>query len=140
MPFVFFISSILLIVLLERHVRQLPAPAIVALGFVCLVGPLVLDRLSLFNPVNYVWLTTEMQVIRLAGGPRRYPPDRVTQIELAPREDEEYDDQQSARGGMDTTIRNRSAWPARLLVSPADAVHLRTWAERFGKLVVERPE
>lgn len=140
MPLGFFIGSILLIVLLERHVRQLPAPAIVGLVFVCLVGPVVLDRLPQFNPVNYVWLTPEMQVIRLAGGPRRYPPDRVTQIELAPREGEDYDDQQPARGGMDATIRIRSAWPARLLVSPADAVHLRTWAERFGKPVFERPE
>ena len=66
------------------------------------------------------------------------PAGKVVGIELAPREGEDYDDRQPARGGMDVTIRFRRAWPASLLVSPQDARHLADWARRHGKPVVER--
>ena len=51
-------------------------------------------------------------MVRLAGRPRDYPPERVVRIDLALREGEEYDDRQPARGGIDVTIRFRRAWPA----------------------------
>jgi hypothetical protein len=79
-----------------------------------------------------------IRVVRLAGRSREYAADRVVQIELSPREGEEYDDRQPSRVGMDVTIRFRRAWPARLLASPDDARHIADWARRQGKPVIER--
>ena len=58
-------------------------------------------------------------------------------IDLALREGEEYDDRQPARGGIDVTIRFRRAWPATLVVSPADARQLADWARRHGTPITE---
>jgi hypothetical protein len=137
-PVVLLFGGIALLLALREHLRRLPDEVAIALLFVCLVGPFVLDRLPMLNPVNYLWLAGAIRVARLAGRPRDYPPERVVGIDLAPREGEEYDDRQASRGGMDVTIRFRRAWPASLLVSPQDARHLADWARRHGKPVTER--
>ena len=125
------------LLLLHHHFKRLPDGVAIPLVFFCLIGPFVLDRWPGLNPVNYLWLAADLQVTRLAGRPRRYPPDRVLQIELASREGEEYDDRKPSRGGMDVTIRLRRAWPVRVLVSPSGAKLLADWARRHGKPVVE---
>jgi hypothetical protein len=137
-PVVLLFGGLALLLILKEYLRRLPDEVAISLLFVCLVGPFVLDRLPMLNPVNYLWLSDAIRVARLVGRPRDYPPGRVVGIELAPREGEEYDDRQPARGGMDVTIRFRRAWTASLLVSPRDARHLADWARRHGKPVVER--
>jgi hypothetical protein len=136
-PLVLFVGGVAVLALLHQQLRRLPDEAAIAVLFVCLIGPFVLDRLPALNPVNYLWLADAIRVVRLAGRPRDYSPDRVLRIELAPREGEEYDEQQPSRGGLDVTIRFRRAWPARLLVSPHDARQLADWARRHGKPVLE---
>lgn len=137
-PLVLLFGGIALLVILNQQLRRLPDAAAITVLFVCLVGPFVLDRLPPLNPVNYLWLSNTIRIARLAGRARDFAPDRVIRIELAPREGEEYDDQQPSRGGMDVTIRFRGAWPARLLVSPQDAGELSDWARRHGKSVRKR--
>jgi hypothetical protein len=136
-PLVLLFGGIALLLILNQQLRRLPDEVAIAVLFVCLVGPFVLDRLPPLNPVNFVWLSDAIRVVRLAGRPRDYPPERVVRIELAPREGEEYDDRQPSRGGMDVTIRFKWAWKASLLASPQDARQLADWARRHGKPVVE---
>jgi hypothetical protein len=125
------------LLLFHHHVGRLPDAVAIPLVLACLVVPFVLDRLPSLNPVNYVWVAADLHVTRLAGRPRRYPPDRVLRVELAPREGEEYDDRKPSRSGMDVTIRIRRAWPVRLLASPGDAQLLAEWARRHGTPVAE---
>lgn len=136
-PLVLLCGGIAVLVVLNHQLRRLPDAAAIAVLFVCFVGPFVLDRLPALNPVNYLWLSDVIRVVRLAGRPRDYPPERVVRIDLAPREGDEYDDRQPARGGMDVTVRFRRAWKASLLVSPQDARHLTDWARRHGRPVLE---
>jgi hypothetical protein len=136
-PLVILFGGIALLLFLNQQLRRLPDGVAISVLFVCFVGPFVLDRLPPLNPVNYLWLTDAIRVVRLAGRPRDYLPQRVVGIELAPREGEEYDDRQPSRGGMDVTIRFRRAWPATLLVSPEDARQLADWARRRGAAVTE---
>jgi hypothetical protein len=121
----------------HQHFKRLPDEVAVPLVFVCLIGAFVLDRWPGLNPVNYVGLSADLEVTRLAGRPRGYPPDRVVRVELAPREGEEYDDRKPARGGIDVTVRVRRAWPVRMLVSPRDAQVVAAWARGHGKPVHE---
>jgi hypothetical protein len=51
-PVVLLFGGIALLLALREHLRRLPDEVAIALLFVCLVGPFVLDRLPMLNPVN----------------------------------------------------------------------------------------
>ena len=135
-PLLLFAVGVTTLFFLHRQFGRLPDAVAFPLLFVCLVVPFVLDRWPGLNPVNYLWLSAELEVTRLAGRPRRYPSDRVVRVELARREGEEYDDRKPARGGTDVTVRLRWAWPVRLLATPSDARLVADWARQHGLTVV----
>ena len=128
------------LLIIHQHFKRLPDAIAFTLLFVCLIVPFILDRWPGLNPVNYVWLTEQLHVARLAGRARAYPADRVLRVELAPRDGEEYDDRKPARGGMDVTVRLRRAWPVRLLTSPQDAQLIVDWARQHGRPVHDRSQ
>ena len=94
---------------------------------VIIVGPLILDRSTLLDPVDFVVLADRVRVKRLAGN-REFSLDRLVQITVTHPTGEDYDDRQRAHRFAELAVQFRGARPARLLVSHDDAVRVAAWA------------
>jgi hypothetical protein len=138
-PFVLFVGGIFGLILLNWAVGGLPLPFAIPASILVLVVPFVLDRLPGLNPVNYIWISNDLQVFRAAGRKRAYPPDRILAVEFAPREGEDYDDRDKTRRMTNVTFRLQRAWPAHLVATHESAVAIAVWARMHGRPIEEPP-
>ena len=84
-PFVLFVGGIFGLILLHWATDGLPLPIAIPIAFVVLVVPFVLDRLTAPNPVNYIWISDNLQIFRMAGRQHAFPPERILAVEFTPR-------------------------------------------------------
>ncbi|HEX3149763.1 MAG TPA: hypothetical protein VHR66_16930 [Gemmataceae bacterium] len=138
-PFVLFVGGIFGMVLLHWAVGDLPLAVAIPLGLFVIVVPFVLDRLPALNPVNYIWIADDLQVIRAAGRKRAYAPEHILAVEFAPREGEDYDDRDKNKRMTEVTFRLRHAWPVHLLAAHESAVAIAVWARTRGLPISEPP-
>lgn len=139
LPFLLWIGGILALVIFGRLIH-LPLTAWVVICATIFLGPIVLDRSPLLDPVNYILLVGRSVVVQRLGARREYAVERVERIEFDRPAGEDYDEKQRTRRFAELTIRFRKGWPARLLVTHADAVRVAGWAADHGRAVVERTD
>jgi hypothetical protein len=137
-PAVLWLGGILLFFLAVVYFKRIDPIVGLPLLAIILVGPLILDRSTLLDPVNYlVFGPTGVLVQRLAGR-KTYSLDVLRQIEVVHPEGEDYDEKQRARRFAELTLTFRRR-RARLLATHADAVRVAEWAAARSISVVERP-
>jgi hypothetical protein len=125
--------------LINEHVGGLTMAIAIPASLVVLVGPFVLDRLTALNPVNYIWLSYDLQVIRLAGRKRAYPPKRILAVEFALPDGEDYDDREVALRLTEVTFRLQGAAAVHLTASHESAVAIAVRARSWGRPILESP-
>ena len=134
-PFLMYVAGICMLLLLFRVEPELGAIGLL-LAPVFFLGPLILDRSALLDPVDYVNFSEHMMVKRLVKQ-RSHPPERIIQIEFTAPPGEDYDDELAGRRFKALTIRIAGHWPAKLLVTHDDARAIRDWARANRVRLVE---
>jgi hypothetical protein len=134
LPAAMWITGIILVVLLGSYHRPQPA-VMILLSAIVLVVPILVDRSSLLDPVDYVTFGQQLTVKRLAGK-KSHPPDRVLQIEFSSVDGDDYNDRNRRLQQYAVTIRLKHAWRAHLLIASHHAPSIAAWANAHGKKVV----
>jgi len=138
-PLVVFFVGMATLCVVSTQIKDLPTTVVLPLTIIIFVGPFVLDRLPQLNPVNFLILSKQLRVTRIAGRPWDFAPARIVSVELTPREGEEYDDGDRGRRLVNVVVRFRGRWPARLVATDEAATALANWARRRGRPVHEPP-
>jgi hypothetical protein len=125
-PPILWFGGLLGFVFAVDFVRVHPAAGLTILAAI-LIGPLILDRSTLLDPVDFVRFGNPILIKRLAGK-RELPSDRLLQVRIGLPTGEDFDEKQRARRYAELTLRFRGARSAWLLVSHSDAVRVAAWA------------
>ena len=138
-PAILWIGGLLTFVIAVEYIRPDPILALCVFAVV-LVGPLILDRSTLLDPVNDVVFGPIGLLVRRLAGKRAYSAAELLRIEVVRPAGEDYDEMQRARRFAELTLHFRRNRRARLLVTHGDAVRVAEWAAARNVPIVERSD
>jgi hypothetical protein len=137
-PLILWLGGLVGFIFVVEYFKLHPTVAF-PLFWVVLIGPLVLDRSRLLDPVNFVLFGVHGILVQRLAGKRTYPLDQVERIDMVRPEGEDYDEKQRARRFAELTLHFKKRHRARLLATHEDAVRVAAWAAARGVSIAERP-
>ena len=137
-PAILCVGGLLAFVIAVEFIRPHPLPALCVFAVV-IVGPLLLDRSTLLDPVNFLLFGPVGVLVQRLAGKRAFSAQELLRIEVARPEGEDYDEKQRARRFAELTLHFRGRRRARVLATHADTVRVAEWAAARGIPVAERP-
>lgn len=131
-PFLTMIGSIFILITTNLF-RDFGAFA--ALGFLMLlVAVVILDRSTLLNPVDVVWLGEMLTIKRLVGEKKEIPIKRIRQVDISPTDTLDYDDRRQATVKVVFRLKYGRA---SMLAPLAAREPIIQWAKQHQRIVVD---